>query len=319
MTDHDDLDEPCALDYDDAPGYFHPRPQPPAGLTWWQGWWPSYGINSLDDLRLWVETRLDEMISLQSSDSLADLGRLLGVQALKNADRYLGLFGKGDHPPRPSDDKLQRVEDVEDALEAVVRYLRQQSQPAGTSTPPPALSAPSSGSGSPPRSWTQPDLDAAIYKYVAERGASYKSLREAVESNQKGAVESARKLFGRNVVAAALGVKSRAMVTKSPAWRDVASALRLGADGLRRLNPSMTTGYGYALDEKAATSGDPVADEVERRDAIRFVRKKLKKGEEADAIVAGLENGDISPEQAEEMVKLVLDDRDDTRPRRPAR
>jgi hypothetical protein len=29
MTDHDELDEPCALDYEDAPGYFHPRPQPP--------------------------------------------------------------------------------------------------------------------------------------------------------------------------------------------------------------------------------------------------------------------------------------------------
>jgi hypothetical protein len=261
------------------------------------------------------------MLSLQSSDSLADLGRLLGVQALKNADRYLGLFGKGDHPPRPVDDKLQRVEDVEDALEAVVRYLRQQSQPAGTAGPQTAVPrVPSAVSGSPPlRSWTQPDLDAAIYKYVAERGASYKSLRDAVERNQKGAVEAAREMFGRNVVAAALGVKAKAMVSKSPAWREVAGTLRLGADGLRRLNHTMTTGYGYALDEKAATSGDPVADEVERRDAIRFVRKKLKKGEKADAIVAGLENGDISPEQAEEMVKLVLDDWDDTQPRPPAR
>jgi hypothetical protein len=256
------------------------------------------------------------MISLQSSDSLADLGRLLGVQALKNADRYLGLFGKADHPPRPADDKLQRVEDVEDALEAVVRYLRQQPQPAGPPRRRPRLAV----SGSPPlRSWTQPDLDAAIYKYVAERGASYKSLRDAVERNQKGAVEPARAMFGRNVVAAALGVKAKAMVSKSPAWREVAGTLRLGADGLRRLNPTMTTGYGYALDEKAATTGDAVADAVERRDAIRFVRKKLKKGERADAIVVGLENGDISTEQAEEMVNMLLDDPDDTRPRRPAR
>jgi hypothetical protein len=80
MTDHDDLEEPCALDDEGAPGYFHPRPEPPARLTWWQGWWSSHGINSLHDLGLWVEMRLDEMISLQAWDSLADLGRLLGVQ-----------------------------------------------------------------------------------------------------------------------------------------------------------------------------------------------------------------------------------------------
>jgi hypothetical protein len=87
--------------------------------------------HSLDDLKGWVEHRLEDMIWHQGRDLWADLGRLLGVQALKNADRYLGQFGTGDHPPRPADDKLQRVEDVEDALKAVLRYLRQQLHPVG--------------------------------------------------------------------------------------------------------------------------------------------------------------------------------------------
>jgi hypothetical protein len=109
MTDHDGFEEPCALDaldYEDAPGYFRPLPEPPARLSWWQGDCPTCGLNSLDDLQLWVESWLDEMIALQECDSLAEPGRLLGVQALANAHRYLGRFGKGDHPPRPSDDQL---------------------------------------------------------------------------------------------------------------------------------------------------------------------------------------------------------------------
>lgn len=114
---------------------------------------------------------------------------------------------------RPADDKLQRVEDVEDALEAVLRYLRQQLQPAGTPSPPTASPAPSAASTA-LRSWVQSDLDAAIHKYVADRAASYNSLRKAVEDNRKGAVDNAREMFGRNVVAAALGVKARAMVSK---------------------------------------------------------------------------------------------------------
>jgi hypothetical protein len=243
-------------------------------MTWWKGWWPSYGINSLDDLKLWVESRLEEMISLQGDDTLADIGQLLGVQALKNADRYLALFGKGDHTPRPADDQLQHVEDVEDALESVVRYLRQQLQPAGAPASPPV---PAAGPGSPPlRSWVQTELDAAIHKYIADRAASYNSLRKAVEENRKGSVEKAREMFGRNVVAAALGVKAKAMVSKSPGWREAAKTLRLGRDGLRRLDKSKKIGLEIAEEKKVESQEDPVVEEAARREAAAFIRSKLK-------------------------------------------
>lgn len=324
MNDPDDFEEPCFLDYTDDPARFDQPSERPVGPSWWQGWWPSGGINSLADLTQWVEYRLDEMISLQGWDSLADIGRMLGVQALKNADRYLGQFGKGDHPPRPYDDQLQRVEDVENALEDLLRCLRQQHYPST----PPAPTTPvnqttgtpifsSSGDTPPLRSWVQSELDAAIYKYKADRATIYNSLRQAIDADLKGAVESARQTFGRNAVATALGVKARAMVSKSPAWREIADALRLNGDGLRRLNHANKTGFSIAESRKVGST-DPTADEVERRDAIRFVRRKLK-GERADAIVSALESGDISPDGVEEMVEMILNDPDADRPRRKSR
>jgi hypothetical protein len=125
-------------------------------------------------------------------------------------------------------------------------------------------------------------------------------------------------MFGRNVVAAALEVKSKAMVSKSPAWREIADALQLGQDGLRRLRNSDKTGFDPAAERKAESVGDSTADEVERRDAINFVRKKLK-GEKADAIVAALQSGAVAPEDAEEMVKMLLPGGNNARSRRKPR
>jgi hypothetical protein len=44
MRNSTQFEEPCFLDYKNAPEYFHPRPEPPAGLTWWLGEWPPDGI-----------------------------------------------------------------------------------------------------------------------------------------------------------------------------------------------------------------------------------------------------------------------------------
>lgn len=143
MHSSDEIKEPSASGHADSTS-------PPDGMTWWSGRWPVGGVNSVADLEWWVALRLEEMIDLQSDDSLAEIGRLLGVQALKNADRYLGLHGNGDHPRRPGDDQLQRVEDVEDALEEVLRYIGQQRSAAAVTstqklpvptTPPPAPTA----------------------------------------------------------------------------------------------------------------------------------------------------------------------------------
>src|SRR5262249_12606109 len=67
----------------------------------------------------------------------------------------------------------------------------------------------------PLHSWTQPDLDGAIREYKAKRAAQYNDLVEGVRQGKPGAQKAARQLFGRNAIARALGVKARAMVTKS--------------------------------------------------------------------------------------------------------
>ncbi|MFO0800499.1 MAG: hypothetical protein U0804_23780 [Gemmataceae bacterium] len=333
MHTHDPSEEPVFLDCKDDPDYFEGRYEPatpPVGMTWWEGRWPMGGINAVSDLEWWIESVLEEMISLQGYDTLAGIGVGVGIQALKNADRYLGQYGKGDHPPRPPADQLQGVEQVEDALEAVLRYLRQQSQPAtavvGQGAPPPATAE-----QTPPlRSWTQPKLDAAIREYAARRAGALKSLREAVQGDRKGAVESARDMFGRNEIARALGVKSRAMISKSEAWTEIADDLRLRPrpDGYRGLKRSGKIGFDKAADDKAEAGGDPVADAVEwheevggaggemtEKAAIAYVRKHLT-GYEANAIIENIESGVVPPERVVKMVKTLLENRDDNRPRR---
>lgn len=282
-------------------------------------------MNSVADLEWWVALRLEQMISLQGYDVLADIGRMLGIQALKNADRYLGHFGKGDHPRRPLTDELQHVEDVEDALENVLRYLRQEAQQTGCSEPD---TEPQEDQQPALQSWTQPKLDAAIREYVAQRAGALKSLTEAIQGKRPGAVESARKMFGRNEVARALRVKSRTMVTKSEAWIEIADDLHLRPDELRGIRRKDKIGFDIAVERKSQSQEDPVLDELEKREAIEgtgghmteekaiaFVNKHLS-GYEAEAIIASIKQGETPPERVVGMVNTLLKDREDTRRRR---
>ena len=335
MHKHDPAEEPVFLDYDDDPDHFEGRYEPaspPVGMTWWEGRWPSGGVNGLDDLQRYVELALEEVIAFQGCETLADIAVGVGVQALKNADRYLGQFGTGDHPPRPAVGLLQGAEQVEDALEAVVRYLRRQSQPADSSP----RAVPASGGkkpAAPARSWTQGKLDAAIRQYVAHRATALKSLTEAVQSNRKGAVDSARKMFGRNEIARALGVKAPAMVTNSEAWQEIADDLHLRPrpGEHRGLKRTAKIGFDKALDDKADAVGDTGAEAVEQREAVKkvggemtvkaaiaHVRKHLT-GDEADTMIAAIQSGRVPTERVPGMVEVLLENRDDTRPRRSRR
>jgi hypothetical protein len=312
----DRIKEPPFLDLTESPAGFVTPTTQPIGPDWWDGRWPVGGINSLAGLERWVEKQLDEMICLQETDTLAYLSRPLGIQALKNADRYLGRNGTVNHPRRPCDEQLQSVEDVEDALEAVLRYLRQQLADGVITASEPAVPSPTSRPGKPPlKSWIQSNLDSAIRKYVAERAAAFESLRKAVRDDQKGAVEEARRTFGRNSIAIALRVKARAMVSKSPEWQAIADDL-----GLRDRHRKPVPGrFDIVVDDKAAFLGDPVSQSVELQDAIRHVRKNLGDRPEADAIVAKLEDRKILPERAEELVDLVLAQRAEDRIGRKSR
>lgn len=325
------IDAYCALDYRDAPHLFEPDGEPlspPHHMRWWQGWWPCGGVPSLDDLRSWVSFQLDVMIGMQGGDeTLADIGLGFGIQALENADRYLGRFGRGDHPPRPPARQLRHVEDVEDALEGLLRYLAPQAQSAGASGPPTPPSVAAQGKQQPAkRSWTQPALDRAIGEYIAERAAVVKSLRKAIEDRQRGAMQQAQKRFGRNAIARALGVKARAMVSKSPAWVDLADDLGLPRTSRRvehRPYPrSGKIGYDVAVERKSLEQADPVGAEVEQREAIArlggavtqkaasaYVRKYLK-GREAEAMIEAIQKGETPPEKVPDIVEALLQGRE---------
>jgi hypothetical protein len=304
----DDFDEPCFLDADEAPGDFQP-PTPPPGYSWWRGWWPTYGLNSLDDLKLYVEGRLDQMI-WQQDGPLSEYGFALAVQALKNADRYLGLHGDGDHPPRPGDDQLQHAEVVEDAMESVIRYLRSKQQPPPSAAPPttPVTTTPAAGPSK--RRWDKDSADAAIREYVAENAHRLAPLREGARTFQKAAIQAARAVIGRNQISRALGV-SLGMVSKSAAWKEVAAEFNLPHDG-PTLNKSRIIDFDAAVAEKAISEDDPVVAEVCRREAAEFIRSNLGKAD-ASLLLDQLERGSISPEQAMDMARAMLEHKDDTR------
>lgn len=307
----DDFDVPGAYYPDEVPGNFQP-PTPPPGFAWWRGWWPTYGLNSPDDLKLYVEVELDQMISRQDGP-LAEFGFALGVQALKNADRYLGLHGDGDHPRRPGDEELKQAEIVEDALEAIVRYLRGKQQPHAptsiTSSNPPAPS--------PRKQRRSPDeTEARINEYVAKIAPKLAALREDAQADRKAAINAAQALIGRNSISRATGV-SLGAVSNSAIYRQLSSEFHLKRDR-PALDRSRAIGLDIAIEERAMSDDDPVVEEVARREAAELIRSKLDE-EDAQPLLDQLELGTLSAERVWEIAQVMLDNRDDTRTKRKTR
>src|SRR4051812_37641408 len=58
----DERDDPGLYDPEDEAAIQHGLREEPEGPDWWEGRWPEGGINSLDDLRKWVEERLNDFI-----------------------------------------------------------------------------------------------------------------------------------------------------------------------------------------------------------------------------------------------------------------
>jgi len=172
--------------------------------------------------------------------------------------------------------------------------------------------ATSAAQQTPLRSWTQTDLDSAIREYKARRASKYGDLAAAVNAGKPGAQRIARKLFGRNVIARELGCKSKAMVSKSPAWKAIASELGLAgvttAAGRR-------VGEDIAIEQAAETQGDTVVDQVVRRETIRFINAELP-NKEAEALINQLAIGDMSDEDARRVVELYRQQHKDAKARK---
>jgi len=193
-----------------------------------------------------------------------------------------------------------------------------------------ASTKPPTGSKPEQRSWTQVDLDNAIRQYKAIRAASYADLLKAVKDGKKGALIQARKIYGRNAIAKELGVKSKMMVSKSPAWLTIAEELDLPLNRSRRTQGTRHTqrpsrsGYEIAVEEKSATpergaDNAPVEQKLEtaeRQETIRQINKMARTGKTAkekadnqkaaEVLIQKLQRDEYTDDQARKVVEMAL-------------
>jgi hypothetical protein len=219
----------------------------------------------------------------------------------------------------------RRLEDRGGAASAATRAaFADPSTAAAVAGPPSPERSTVSATGSTPRhapspplrSWTQSELDAAIREYKSKRAVQYKDLVEAVRQGKRGAQKTAQKLYGRNALARALGVKAPAMVSKSEAWEEIAADLQLARKrGDRPVrNQRKRIGLDIAAEGKAGEDPENTGclDEVIRKETIAFLRRELPP-EEAEETITKLQRGAITDDQARALIDLYREQCQDDR------
>jgi hypothetical protein len=142
----------------------------------------------------------------------------------------------------------------------------------------------------PKRPWTAPELETAIREYVAQRSKRYQEFISILDNPDEPARRKrivkgeAQKMFGRNAVATALGVKSPRMVSESSAWLNIASALGFALKRNRGgQTPSRPQKIGLDIGvERASMAADAAADHApadaqlllrDRAETLRRIRQ----------------------------------------------
>jgi hypothetical protein len=234
-----------------------------------------------------------------------------------------GFLVRAEGYRRPGHGIMELIGNVEDFLTWAMGWCTRQpspgSAPEGQASSPPEGAKRQTEKKSDLRSWTQGELDKAIQEYKARRASTYPDLAEGVKQGKQGAIKSARRLFGRNAIARALGVKAPAMITKSSVWREIASELGLSREVKgRRPGKAKRVGEEIAQEEKAEAAGDTTEAEVLRNETIRLAEKSLPR-KEADAIIERLVGGQIDDDQAREMINLAVEQRKENKTRKTRR
>ena len=118
------------------------------------------------------------------------------------------------------------------------------------------LPKPKASADPPKRSWTQGDLDEAIREHKAKRAPSFQQYVSLLDdpktpASKKKAIRSqAAKMFGRNVIARDMGVKSAKMVSQSKPWIAIAEALGLPRrTGKTKTNRPARIGHDIAVEQ----------------------------------------------------------------------
>jgi hypothetical protein len=155
----------------------------------------------------------------------------------------------------------------------------------------------------------------AIQKYKAERASNYRDMAEGVKRGKPGALKSARKIFGRNAIARALGVKAPAMVSLSKPWVEIAQELSLRRRGRIGLARNKRLGLEIALEQKCEKCGDTTQDTVIQREVVTLARQRLPMAQ-ADALIEKLEKGVITTDKAHQIIELYQDQQKDDKQRK---
>lgn len=162
------------------------------------------------------------------------------------------------------------------------------------------------------RSWTQRDLDQAVWQYKAARADIYSKMARDIKAGKKGAKAAAESLFGRKAIVEAMSVRCPSMVSKSPPWRDMADELGLSR-GPGAVAQMKTPDFDMLLATTSGSGSDP-QDEVARSETIRSINRKLVGNEHRtarEAILTQLETGKITDEKALEAVDICLEQHKD--------
>jgi hypothetical protein len=156
------------------------------------------------------------------------------------------------------------------------------------------------------RHWSQNDADNAIWAMKARYGdAAYRHLVEAVRKGLPGAVKQARTVFGRNNIHRKLGI-SKAMISKSPAWRKIAEELCLERQSKkvgRRMSLEAAQGK---MAENGTLDQEAVQQQAIQHETIRLIRQNMN-GQSAEALIEQLLMGEITDDRARQIAQVMAE------------
>jgi hypothetical protein len=175
------------------------------------------------------------------------------------------------------------------------------------------------------RSWTQPEVDAAVVSEIA----AHKSLIAAARNKQPGALRRLGKKLGRNVTARRLGCADK-MVGKSAGWRALAAEFGWSRiPGRKATGPSVAkVGFDIAVEEASFKSGDTTVAEAIRRETLSLFDEALAKIDKEggarereirtalDEIKDQFEGGEIDGATARGQLELTCDQLQDDNSRK---
>ena len=205
--------------------------------------------------------------------------------------------------------------------------------PANPSSPAQRNTSSSKSGGAPKRSWTSEELNEAIRDYRAKRASTIQQFTSVLENpnastSQKNRIrQNARKLFGRNAIARALGVKSPRMVGESSAWKALAGMLQLPRkkdDPTRQSNQQ--TGHTNTPDipatprsaqkpyeaDDASVCAEAIEMQQERKQTHKSIRKLATSGgranrDQAESLLDAYDRGEMTDEQVRQTVDMLLE------------